>query len=120
MKKSSFSNFAVTVCFLSHALVGFGLFTESSYSLCPNYCSGHGLCLSENATISCSCFNGYHGGDCSYRICPAGTAWFDYPSADNTAHAAFTECSNMVLTSSFSFKYLHFTIMYTRRASVIV
>ena len=75
--------------------------TESSYSLCPNFCSGHGLCLNDEATITCSCFEGYHGGDCSYRLCPAGKAWFDFPSSDNVAHAAYTECSNMVFRESF-------------------
>ena len=32
-------------------------------------------------------------GDCSRRSCPLGRAWFDAPSAPNTAHA-LAECSN--------------------------
>lgn len=82
----------IIACFLCVC----GNYIESSYSLCPNFCSGHGICLSNNATIACSCFDGYHGGDCSARVCPSGQAWFDFPSEDNKAHAPYTECSNMV------------------------
>ncbi len=71
--------------------------SEAAHPLCPNSCSGHGICQMSSATISCSCFPSYHGGDCSYRICPSGVAWVDYPSADNVAHSEFTECSNMVI-----------------------
>ena len=74
------------------------LYSESSYSLCPNFCSGHGICLNNDRTIACSCFNGYHGGDCSYRLCPSGKAWFEIPSAAGEAHPDFTECSNMVIS----------------------
>jgi EGF-like domain len=56
---------------------------------CPNHCSGHGLCNSN-----CTCFNGFHGIDCSLLLCPSGRAWFDIPSADDVAHANYTECSN--------------------------
>mmetsp|Transcript_6213 Transcript_6213/g.9365 ORF Transcript_6213/g.9365 Transcript_6213/m.9365 type:complete len:755 (+) Transcript_6213:104-2368(+) len=61
---------------------------------CPNNCNGKGSCLAEEAGL-CKCFPGYHGVDCSQRLCPAGVAWFDHPYADNMAHAEFTECSNM-------------------------
>lgn len=89
---------ALAVLIAVHAATLVAAYTESSYSLCPNFCSGHGLCLNDEATITCSCFEGYHGGDCSYRLCPAGKAWFDFPSADGVAHAEYTECSNMVFT----------------------
>ena len=71
--------------------------TQAAAHLCPNSCSGHGVCLNFGATISCSCFPNFHGGDCSYQLCPSGIAWYDFPSANNLAHAEFTECSNMVL-----------------------
>lgn len=62
---------------------------------CPNRCSGHGMC-GDSAVGSCHCFPGFTGGDCSLRLCPAGTAWVDFPSENNVAHADFAECSNMV------------------------
>lgn len=74
--------------------------------LCPRSCSGHGACISRDSDIYCSCFPGYHGGDCSYRLCPAGRAWFDVPYEDNAAHAPYTECSGMVTIES---KVLHQT-----------
>lgn len=81
--------------FFSHALRIQAATSEAAHTLCPNSCSGHGICLMSSATISCSCFPSYHGGDCSYRICPSGVAWVDFPSANNVAHSEFTECSNM-------------------------
>lgn len=63
-------------------------------SRCPNDCSSNGYCNNEN---TCDCYPSYHGVDCSIRVCPSGTAWFDEPTADNVAHGAFRECSNMVL-----------------------
>ena len=82
-------------------------------------CSGHGVCA-EAPTYRCACNVGWMGGDCSERecavprggaaatapktnfppcggghaeTCPYGFAWFDYPYADNAAHAP-AECSN--------------------------
>jgi hypothetical protein len=55
-------------------------------------CSGHGTC-SGNPSYRCTCFDAWAGGDCSLRTCPSGPAWFDYPSAADTAHAP-EECSN--------------------------
>merc|ERR1719359_2239961 len=57
---------------------------------CPNRCSGNGIC-----SMNCTCFPGYHGVDCSLKVCPSGRAWVDLPSADNVAHGNFTECSGM-------------------------
>ncbi|KAL7546384.1 hypothetical protein ACHAWF_009721 [Thalassiosira exigua] len=56
-------------------------------------CSGRGSC--DPATMRCACEGGYAGGDCSLRTCPAGPAWFGYPSADDVAHDVEVECSNM-------------------------
>ena len=49
-------------------------------------CSGKGACSGFPA-YACTCVAGWGGGDCSVRACPLGAAWFDYPSAPNTAHA---------------------------------
>lgn len=62
---------------------------------CPGVgieCSGHGTC-SGNPAYTCACYEGFTGGDCSLRTCPSGRAWFDFPSAPDTAHAV-AECSN--------------------------
>lgn len=57
-------------------------------------CSGHGAC-SNNPVYKCTCDSGWDGSDCSLRRCPKGRAWFDVPSAADTAHADDTECSNV-------------------------
>ena len=67
--------------------------TRSFY--CPtgnmtSLCSGNGVC-----DEGCHCFPGFHGVDCSIRVCPSGRAWVDFPTTNNLAHANFTECSNM-------------------------
>jgi len=62
-------------------------------------CSGHGLCTGYR---TCVCFEGFgapgdftslRSMDCSTRICPAGKAWVDIPTAATTAHA-LAECSH--------------------------
>jgi hypothetical protein len=60
---------------------------------CPNACSGNGLC--ESNGLYCKCFTGFTGPDCSQRSCPAWKAWADSPNNTDTAHADYTECSNM-------------------------
>ena len=71
---------------------------EAASIVCPNQCNAQGVCLAEDGG-TCQCFPGYHGVDCSYKLCPSGNAWFDHPSANNVAHADFVECSNMVRSS---------------------
>ena len=66
-----------------------------SFSYCPNKCNGHGFCETAHGSKTCFCFPGFHGPDCSTRLCPAGKAWIDYPQKDNVAHGDFVECSNM-------------------------
>ena len=69
-----------------------------STSLCPNGCSGRGIC--PNSSLgACHCFPGFHGVDCSIRLCPAGVAWYAFPSTTGSAHPDYTECSNMVRPS---------------------
>lgn len=64
---------------------------------CPGEiaCSGHGNCDSTSGEFKCTCFDGWQGGDCSEMSCPVGFAWFQYPSAKNTAHDEYIECSDM-------------------------
>ncbi|CAM9541707.1 unnamed protein product, partial [Phaeothamnion confervicola] len=60
---------------------------------CPGEiaCSGHGRC--DVATFACACDDGWGTGDCSLRQCPFGRSWGGYPSADETAHDSWEECS---------------------------
>ncbi|CAM9329994.1 unnamed protein product, partial [Discosporangium mesarthrocarpum] len=61
---------------------------------CPSACSGHGYCT-DPSVEECTCYQGWIGGDCSQRLCPSSSAWVDYATANDTAHAEYTECSNM-------------------------
>lgn len=69
-------------------------YPDTPITECPGTtsCSGHGLC-SGSPDYQCTCDEGWQGGDCSERVCPCGKAWFDRPTADNTAHDD-AECSN--------------------------
>ena len=60
-------------------------------STCPNGCSKNGVCTRNN---TCVCEYTHTGADCSLRFCPNGTAWADYSTAVDEAHA-MAECSNM-------------------------
>lgn len=39
---------------------------------CPNQCSGHGACTTDD---QCRCWKGYEGYDCSQRACPYVESW---------------------------------------------
>ena len=64
--------------------------------LCPNKCSSHGTCESNNV---CSCYTSitgdpeYFGADCSQRACPRGAAWVGV-AADSSSMHPQAECSN--------------------------
>lgn len=61
-------------------------------SYAPNYpCNDRGTC-SNSPQYLCTCNSGYSGGACEKTDCPTGTAWFDYATATDTAHASAT-CS---------------------------
>ena len=58
---------------------------------CPNLCTGHGMCGTNNL---CACEFPYTAApDCSQMVCEEGFAWASKASAENTAHALM-ECSN--------------------------
>ena len=65
-------------------------------STCPGdtQCSGHGVCSIASGYL-CQCSAGWTGGDCSLRTCPSYPSWYSYPTANNVAHFALAECSNM-------------------------
>jgi hypothetical protein len=68
---------------------------DSSGPYCPNFCNGNGICSNTSIGV-CECFPGFIGVDCSQRMCPSGIAWVDFPHGNNSAHAPYAECSNMV------------------------
>ena len=53
-------------------------------SACPNLCSGHGEC--SRPDLTCNCFFGWEGGDCSLRKCKLGFAWSDEAKATDHAN----------------------------------
>jgi hypothetical protein len=69
-------------------------YNSISLTACPGStpCNGHGIC-SGSPNFRCTCFDGWMNGECSQYKCAYGRAWFDEPSATNTAHA-MAECSN--------------------------
>lgn len=85
------------IVFFFLSLISYRTIISSVTSICPNKCSGHGHC-NTGSTGSCSCYPTYTGYDCSLRVCPSGYAWVDMPTDEYTAHAKYTECSNMVFS----------------------
>ena len=53
-------------------------------AFCSSGCSGHGLCEEFR---KCKCFDGWTGGDCSQRTCPAHIPWSDFPNATDLVHS---------------------------------
>lgn len=63
------------------ALVALGLlaFAGTTRAACPNACSGHGTCGTDD---QCICHSNFEGGDCSQRVCPYGNAWVTTANGD--------------------------------------
>jgi len=72
------------------------LFFRYSQAQCINDCMVNGvrrgLCRGPNWT--CDCHEGWGSGDCSERVCPKASAWFDEAQGTDNAHN-LAECSNM-------------------------
>ena len=64
---------------------------RENLSPCPNDCNDQGYCTTNS---KCVCFVGFAGFDCREKLCPNGTAWADFATAVDTAHA-MAPCSNM-------------------------
>ena len=62
---------------------------------CPNYCSSHGTC-SFDEQMTCTCFEGWTGPDCSLRTCPYGVQWTGFSQTTDGLHSQQAECGNMV------------------------
>ncbi|GMH98593.1 hypothetical protein TrST_g2503 [Triparma strigata] len=61
----------------------------SAGAQCFEKCNGHGSC---DKYARCNCHAGFQGATCAERVCPFGTAFSDFATADDTAHAE-QECS---------------------------
>ena len=63
---------------------------------CGNDCSGKGTCT---AAAICECYAGYHGPDCSKRLCSFGNAFVDTPvgdtNGDNTVGVDLVQRTNV-------------------------
>ncbi len=54
-------------------------------------CSGRGTC-SGSPAFTCTCQEGFQGADCSERVCPSDTAWWQVPTSASFVRSAI-ECS---------------------------
>ncbi|KDO33497.1 hypothetical protein SPRG_02305 [Saprolegnia parasitica CBS 223.65] len=56
-------------------------------------CSGHGMC-SNAPDYQCQCYQDWGGNDCSLRLCPTATAWFEAATLATTARTVPVACAN--------------------------
>lgn len=102
-------------------------------TVCPNDCSGHGRCSSNqqinpqyvghragdevstsfstqfwdfDKTMQCSCDRGFAGNDCSERICPHGDDVLTSCSDSNTVDVQSIKLSNVVTAQSYLSPFL--------------
>ena len=97
MKKATkelLATFAAVILFLlilfsQPWLVG-GL--KSKYKKDTRHCAGNGL---VNDDLTCTCYSGFRGANCTLRYCPFGPSWAEVPVANNKRYRPNVECSNM-------------------------
>ena len=63
------------------------------HSLCRCLCLCHEHSPANTHTHTHTHTHRWTGGDCSERICPAGRAWFSYPTSNEDSHSQMIECS---------------------------
>jgi len=64
---------------LTIALLALSALAACVSASCPNACSGHGSCGSND---QCSCFRNWIANDCSQRVCPYGISHSTTPQGD--------------------------------------
>ena len=75
-------------------------YEETANVVCPGTtsCSGHGTCSGAD-DYTCECYEGYIGGDCAYRSCPYGKAWFSEPGTSLPGFVTVTNGNAAVTTT---------------------